>query len=637
MPGKNSGNMLLRSTHANLLLQGILNVIDLPVELAEKVIKRYAETIKKNDLAFSLDMQESSLERYEFAVGTIALAMEDDEQAILARALLPMLQTMSSLKTGEGDLQFHFTGANRLGAVRLCIYARTWEVEFSRLQRPVSPLSFTEASLVPQSHASIYEEMKTILCPLASFEKTKLLILQGAPGLGKSHCVEQYFYQDAHKEHQIVAWLSGETEEAFLKDWEGLANQFRQLDTDKRQHSNEALIHHWCEEQLGQWLFIIDDMQVEMDWLSQYLPQKGGHVVMTTTKPYYSLPKEANVLSFSALSYEDSTLLLKAWLGKYWEASGFSKEEQAISYLSRALGGSPALLTQMALLVKKKRTSFDRLKAQFDSLETRGWLFRDTIFDQLEGRTFEDVVVKGFNQAFKHLQSLYPPISKEHLSQFIFFLKQEAAEIEKTGYVCIENEVIMQYWEAVLLSLDLTPQPKKLKEILKLLPFSYISENNNWIIALAGLHALELRQGPPIVFNSQRSFKEAEELINDAVERDLANIPSGVHLAMSLKDSQISMAEISILKVGKPLDFKVWRLPLVNPYFIPRLKLIEDIQQKLLNKENSGQTAKLILAAASGMGGIGKTELARHFITEPLLSSHYQRRFWFNATNDSQL
>ena len=37
------------------------------------------------------------------------------------------------------------------------------------------------------------------------------------------------------------------------------------------------------------------------------------------------------------------------------------------------------------------------------------------------------------------------------------------------------------------------------------------------------------------------------------------------------------------------------------------------------------------------MGGIGKTELARHFITEPELSSHYNRRFWFNAASPSQL
>ena len=45
--------------------------------------------------------------------------------------------------------------------------------------------------------------------------------------------------------------------------------------------------------QLGQWFFIIDDVQVDMDWLKQYLPQTGGHVLMTTSKPCYLLPQEA--------------------------------------------------------------------------------------------------------------------------------------------------------------------------------------------------------------------------------------------------------------------------------------------------------------------------------------------------------
>ena len=57
-----------------------------------------------------------------------------------------------------------------------------------------------------------------------------MLILQGAPGLGKSHCTEHYFYHEANKHHQMVAWLSGVSEEAFLRDWEALANQFRHID-----------------------------------------------------------------------------------------------------------------------------------------------------------------------------------------------------------------------------------------------------------------------------------------------------------------------------------------------------------------------------------------------------------------------
>ncbi|MBX9702884.1 MAG: hypothetical protein K2X39_01900, partial [Silvanigrellaceae bacterium] len=406
------------------------------------------------------------------------------------------------------------------------------------------------------------------------------------------------------------------------------------IDAKKREYSNEAIIRHWCEEQLGQWLFIIDDVQIEPEWLKQYLPQKGGHVLITTSKPSYSLPKEAQILSFSPLSHEDSNLLLKAWLGKYWEASGYQKEEQALTYLSQALGGSPALLTQMALLVRKKGLSFERLKAQFDNSDTRGLHLADRVFDQLQC-SFSERTDKSVQQVINAFRGLYSQLNEEHLNQFIIFLKEEAAEIETIGQYCISDELFLGYWEGVLASFSLPSETNKLREILKLLPFSYDNEKQHWIIALAGLHALEFKDS--VAFNPQITLKKPEELAKEIAEREHIQIPSGINFSMHLNDSSINAVDIAILTAGKPSELKAWRLPSVNFYFIPRPALTEEIKEKLPNKETNGQTSELILAAASGMGGIGKTELARHFITEPELPSHYQRRFWFNATSHSQL
>lgn len=38
-----------------------------------------------------------------------------------------------------------------------------------------------------------------------------IVILQGSSGLVKTHCVQHYFYHQAVKEHQMVAWLSGKS------------------------------------------------------------------------------------------------------------------------------------------------------------------------------------------------------------------------------------------------------------------------------------------------------------------------------------------------------------------------------------------------------------------------------------------
>jgi hypothetical protein len=129
----------------------------------------------------------------------------------------------------------------------------------------------------------------------------------------------------------------------------------------------------------------------------------------------------------------------------------------------------------------------------------------------------------------------------------------------------------------------------------------------------------------------------------EAVEAKLSEVantprlPQEIDISVCLENASLKKAEIDILTIGKPSEFKVWQLPTVNPYFIPRPKLTDELKAKLPQKKAGEESAKLLLTAATGMGGIGKTELARHFITYKELSDHYQRRFWLTATTESQL
>jgi tetratricopeptide (TPR) repeat protein len=114
-------------------------------------------------------------------------------------------------------------------------------------------------------------------------------------------------------------------------------------------------------------------------------------------------------------------------------------------------------------------------------------------------------------------------------------------------------------------------------------------------------------------------------------------LPQEIDISVRLEDASLKNAEIDILTIGKPSEFKVWQLPTVNPYFIPRPKLTNELKTKLPQKKAGEESARLLLTAATGMGGIGKTELARHYITNKELSDHYQRRFWLTATTASQI
>jgi hypothetical protein len=221
----------------------------------------------------------------------------------------------------------------------------------------------------------------------------------------------------------------------------------------------------------------------------------------------------------------------------------------------------------MALLVRKKGLSFERLKEQFIDATTRNLLLSDTVFGQVT-YSFNEIVDKSMQQILNSLQCLYSQLNKEtheeNLRQFITFLNQEASEIEKPGFCHIEDEVLVQYWEGILASFSLNSEIDKLREILTILPFSYQEENQHWKIALAGLSALKCSSFSIEALNSQITLKAPEKLIKEIVEQDFAKIPSGINLSMNLNDSSINVAKVAILTVGKPSEFRAWHLPSAN-------------------------------------------------------------------------
>ncbi|MBX9703096.1 MAG: hypothetical protein K2X39_02975, partial [Silvanigrellaceae bacterium] len=283
----------LNNQRRELLLQQLFNAVNVPANLIG-VERGFQEESIKQGFESNINLNASFVARCEMQIGNIHCDLRNLDEEKVTKYLEAIRQGKEEDNNQEsGHINWQFKGANQFGSVTVSVRNRTWQVEFSRLQRRISSLITTEDSLKPKAHQVLYEEMKQALQPIAAFDPSQMLFLQGASGLGKTHCAEHYFYHEAHKHHQMVAWLSGVSEDALLKDWEALANQLRHIDGKKREYSNEAIIRHWCEEQLGQWLFIIDDMQVEPEWLKQYLPQKGGHVLITTSKTSYSLPKEA--------------------------------------------------------------------------------------------------------------------------------------------------------------------------------------------------------------------------------------------------------------------------------------------------------------------------------------------------------
>ena len=204
------------------------------------------------------------------------------------------------------------------------------------------------------------------------------------------------------------------------------------MDSELSEADDTAAIRNWCEQKLGQWLLIVDDVNIDASYLDQCLPCQCGHVLLTTRHPHYSFTKSATEpavkrLNFLPLNSEDSRQLVEAYFGRYWSNAGHVAEEQAFEQLCTAMGGNPLALAQAALLICKKRLSFQRFMAQLQDERAQAYLLQDRVFEELSPQqTVAHCWSDSRQSVLTALKIALPDNSPEelenNLTKFILFL-----------------------------------------------------------------------------------------------------------------------------------------------------------------------------------------------------------------------
>ena len=548
--------------------------------------------------------------------------------------------TADSLSAAPISLQttWCFSGENQLDSLSIHIGTSLRQEDFARLGLPAQTLLVEDKLLKPAAHQQLYEQLKQHLTPVHYNTIGNRVILVGAPGLGKSYCAQHYLYHTAPGQHNMVTWLSGSSQEEFDRDWKNLADKFRWMDSELSEADDTTAIHTWCEQKLGQWLLIIDDVNIDADYLEEHLPQRGGHVLLTMRQPNYSFSQSSTQstvkkLNFLPLNSQDSRQLVEAYFGRYWSNTGHAVEEQAFEQLCIAMGGNPLALAQAALLICKKGLSFRRFMAQFQDEATQVYLLQDRVFDEL---SLQQTVMHCWSEIrqplLTALKSPLPDCSPQelenNLTTFILFVLESREEVpgrQLIYRVTATNIASADFYSAQMLTAYQTYLPAYL-------PIRFDVVENTWYLTPLSVAVLPLVIGKaPALDNSlaSTSFSIGEE--KEVAEEKVAESKTSfltqakrlvrpIEVNLSLLDGS-KVGEIGIrahtenyqqqeekLKSG-------WKLPRSNPNFIPRQKLIDELAKKLSAETKEEATQQVLLTTAvTGMGGVGKTELARHFI-----------------------
>ena len=539
--------------------------------------------------------------------------------------------------------------------------------------------------IVLESHQSAYDELSAKVAPIARSCTGNLVLVSGLAGLGKSRLVQYYLYEQSKLQdntpHSMVAWLSADTQETFDKQWHALAEQFRDIDSRLAHQEDDQAIKSWFEgdDRQSNWLLVLDNVgNLDVEQLVKRLPTKGGHVVITTRHaPSYFDTLTANYaeshvhpLSLSPLETEESKKLIEVHFGKYWCVRGHEEEEKALNTLISVVDGVPQMLIHAALFIRKKGITFERYVSQLTSNPELQWrMLEDTVLGQFDkDQTMAHLWDNSKTLLVDALSKRHPGLSVKQnetlLHNWLRIFAEAFHSLAEMDVLSNRKSVSSEDIAAVWLSwhiaqaeqFDTLPNSEALWATYELLLQQYLpiykKTRERWCITPVA-HAI--LPHTEVMIARKESFRRASQVSLEGVDSSEIRLDKKKDIPFPLtsrtileQGALVGHIHNSAFDIVPISELSAWQLPPDNPDFIPRPKATEELISKLPVIYDSEQdTQQVVLTtgkivqetAVSGMGGVGKTELVRHYVHHDAEKARhrYERRFWFNADSETQL
>lgn len=192
------------------------------------------------------------------------------------------------------------------------------------------------------------ESLSSFLMEKSDDKKSRIAIIRGMGGLGKSQLAYKYAF-DHQTLYTMGYHLDASSAINLLNDFTALAEQ---LGIDTRGVQSDALIETvkqlLSDPKYSGWLLLFDNVQ-SIDDIKQYLPEYGGSVVMTTRQAgLLSGLSNTREIVLDAMDQESGRRLLRMLLGSK-DAS-----DPQLDQLAQRLNYSPLLLQQVAAYIREQ-------------------------------------------------------------------------------------------------------------------------------------------------------------------------------------------------------------------------------------------------------------------------------------------
>lgn len=171
-------------------------------------------------------------------------------------------------------------------------------------------------------------------------ENLDLVVCAGLGGIGKTQLALQYAHHSPYPYH-LKAWFSAENLDKLKQQYLGFAKTIGYVEETPTFEAASFYIKNWLKNHPG-WLLIYDNVQAYED-ISAFLPEKGGHVIITTRNRYW--PNNLKIIPIDVMTETESIALVDSFL-QHNKHHIETKENAMLKELAKTLGHLPLALSQ---------------------------------------------------------------------------------------------------------------------------------------------------------------------------------------------------------------------------------------------------------------------------------------------------